>query len=71
LGLKLGQSLLLGGTPESVATDFNKPFGQDVLEEAANELMGGEGQVAHSLRAIIAIAKGDVPLMEHLQTAVD
>jgi hypothetical protein len=64
LGLELGQSLLLSGAPESVAADFNKAFGQDVLEEAGDEVLGREGYVTQVLGPVIPIAKGNLGVVE-------
>ena len=69
--LELSQALLLGGAPESVAADFNKPFGQDVLEEATNKVMGAEGHVAQLLGPVIPIAKSDLALVQGFQATVD
>ena len=38
----MGEPLALGGTEQAVVTDFDEAVGEDVLEEATNELVGGE-----------------------------
>lgn len=71
LGLKLSQAMLLGGAPESVGADLDEAFGQHVLQEAVDEVVGREGEVTEGLSTIIAIAKGDLPLVQSFQAAVN
>ena len=70
LGLNFGEQLLVRGTPQAVGADFDKALGQHVLEEAPDEILGGQSQVAQLLRTVVAIAKGDVPGFDRFQSAV-
>ena len=71
MGLKLSEVMLLGGAPESVGADLDEAFGQHVLQEAVDEVVGREGEVTEGLSTIIAIAKGDLPLVQSFQAAVN
>jgi hypothetical protein len=41
--LKLVQETSVGGMPQAIVSDLMDPGGQDVLEEAADELAGVQG----------------------------
>src|SRR5437870_5013678 len=62
--------LMSRGTAQSVVPYLGEALGQDVQQETAKELVGREGDSAQLLRAVVPIAKGDVALLEDLQTTV-
>jgi hypothetical protein len=50
---------LTGGAEETVGADLGESLGQDVLEEASEEVVGGESQPLRLLRAGRDVAEGD------------
>ena len=62
--------LMSRGTAQSVVAYLGQALGQDVQQEAPNELVGREGHSAQLLSAVVPIAKSDVPLLEDFQTTV-
>jgi len=64
LGLGQAQSQLvqqraIAGAEQAVVPDFDKAFGQGVLQETADELLGGQGQVAAHFGFTVLIPEGD------------
>jgi len=59
------------GTEEAVVADFGEPRGQDVLQEAADERDGVEGTSLGRAGAAVAVAEGDVAVLEAFEAAVD
>ena len=50
----------MAGAKEAIIADFLKAFGQDVLQEAADELLGWQGAVFPAPATRLPIAEGDV-----------
>jgi hypothetical protein len=57
-------------TPESEVPDFRETPGQHMLQEASQEFDAGERRAVHLLRAVIAIAKDHVLVVDVFQAAV-
>jgi len=66
----LEKLLVAGAAPDSVVTYLGAPARQDMLEEAADELQGGQGDAAHLLAAVVTITEGDLAVAKRLQAAV-
>ena len=49
---------------ETVIPDLNKAFGQDVLEEATDELLSSDGAVPGFSRLGVFVAKGPLVILE-------
>ena len=64
------QFLFLGRADESIGADFDKPFGQDMTQKAADEFLGWQGGVFEFLGFVVAISEGDLPVLKLLQSAV-
>ena len=64
------KQLPIGGTEQTVVTDFDEAWGQDVLEEAANELFGGDGAVLNSIGGGLFIRESEVTVFELAETGV-
>jgi len=61
---------LAGGGVEAVVTDLGEAAREDVLEEPAEELLGGERCAADLAGVVLAIAEGDLAVFEPLEPAV-
>ncbi len=64
------QEQALGGAEETEIADLDEAPGQDVLEEAVDELIGGEGAELDLAGSGRAVAKGDLVVFEFDQAAV-
>ena len=62
--LKKRQSCPPGGTEKAIIPDFDKAFGQDVLQEAAHELEGSQGAAFDFTGLGIFVAKGDLSIFQ-------
>ena len=61
----------LSGMPESVVADFMEAFGQHVLEEAADELVSGEGAGAPLPVLAVFVAEGGFPIDEQCEPVLE
>jgi len=52
------------GAEEAVISDLDKPFGQHMLQEATDELLGGDGTVPGFASVGVFVAKGDLTIGE-------
>src|SRR5438552_15736185 len=64
------QFLFLGRADESIGTDFDKPFGQDMTQKAADEFLGWQGEMFEFLGFVVAVSESDLPVLKLLQSAV-
>jgi hypothetical protein len=64
------QEQALGGAEEAEIAHLHKAPGQDVLEEAMDELLGGESAELELVGSGRAVAKGNLVVFEFDQTAV-
>lgn len=64
------QEQALGGAEEAEIADLDEAPGQDVLEEAVDEVIGGEGAEGDLSGSGRAVAKGDLVVFELDQAAV-
>jgi hypothetical protein len=64
------QEQALGGAEETEIADLDEAPGQDMLEEAVDELIGGEGAELELAGIGRVVAKGDLVVFELDQTAV-
>lgn len=62
--------MTLTGAKEAVVADFLKAFGQDVLQETTDELLGGEGAAFPMAGGPVAIAEGDLTVLKFKDAAV-
>ena len=60
----------MGGAEEAEIADLDETPGQDVLEEAVDELFGREGAERDLAGIGRAVAKGDLVVFEFYQAAV-
>lgn len=69
---RVGALALLGasGACQAVAADLGKALWEHVPEEAVEELLGWEAKVAGLAGRPIAIAEGDLAIVEGLESAV-
>jgi hypothetical protein len=65
-----GQEQALGRAEETEIAHLDEAFGQDVLEEAVDELFGREGAERDLAGSGRAVAKGDLVVFEFYQAAV-
>ena len=62
---------MAGGAVETVVAHLGQAAGQDVFEEAADELLGGQRHGAHLVAVVVAIAEADLTVVvETVETAV-
>ena len=64
------KQLPIGGTEQTVVTDFDEAWGQDVLEEAANELFGGDGGVLNSIGGGLFKGESDEAIFQFAEAVV-
>ena len=62
--------MTLGGAEQTVVADFEEALGEDVLEEAANELCGGDGAVSKLVSGRLFIGESDVALFQLTEAVV-
>ena len=62
--------MTLTGTEETVIADFLEAFGQDVLQETTDELLGGQGAGFPVAGGAVAVTKGDLTLLKFKDTPV-
>ena len=68
--LEPGQAFSLCGAEEPVVADLGESLGQDMLEEAADELVGVESGPFPLAGAGFAATEGDLPVLELFDPAV-
>ena len=66
----LSQPMTLARAEETVVADLLKTFGQDVLQEATDELLGGQATCFAVAAGAVAVAKGDLAVLEFEDTVV-
>ena len=64
------EPVTLAGGEEAVVANFLEALGQEVLQEAADELLGGEGAGLPVAGGAVAVAKGDLTLVQFEDTVV-
>ena len=64
------ETVTLARAEEAVIANLLKAFGQDMLQEAADELLGGEGAGFPVAGGAVTVAKGDLALLEFEDTVV-
>src|SRR5215475_2415421 len=58
------------GSEQAVVTDFDEAFGQDVLKEAADKLLGGNGRESGPISGRILVGKSDLAILEGEDAAI-
>ncbi len=64
------KQVTLPGTEQAVVANFNEVRWQDMLEEAANELLGGKGAGLDLIGGRFLVLEGDVAVSEGDEAAV-
>ena len=64
------KQLPLGGAEQTVVTDFDEPIREHVLEEAANELCGGDDAVPKLVSGRLFIGEGDGAVLQLTEAVV-
>ena len=54
--------MTLGGAEQSVVADFDEAWGENVLQEAADELLGIEGAVAELVSGGLFVGESDLTI---------
>jgi len=54
----------MSGTKQAIVTDLDEPIGEDVLEEATNELMSGEGATLELVGGRLFVRESDRALLQ-------
>ena len=62
--------MALSGAKQAVVADFNEAWREDVLQEAADELVRAHGAVLELLSGGLFIGESDVALFQFTQTVV-
>jgi len=58
------------GTEQAVGTHFDQAAGQDVLQEAADEILGAESDALDLLGPIVPVTEGHLALIEAFDPAI-
>jgi hypothetical protein len=58
------------GSEQAIVTDFDEAFGQDVLKEAADKLLGGNGQESGLISGRTLVGKSHLAILEGEDPAV-
>src|SRR5215813_3938534 len=58
------------GSEQAVVTDFDEALGQDVLKEAADKLLGGNGRESGLSSGRILVGKSDLAILEGEDAAI-
>jgi hypothetical protein len=58
------------GSEQAVVTDFDEAFGQDVLKEAADKLLGGNGRESGPISGRILVGKSHLAILEGEDPAI-
>jgi hypothetical protein len=66
----LSQPMTLARAEETVVADLLKTFGQDVLQEATDELLGGEGAGFPAAGGAVTVAERDLTLLKFKDTPI-
>src|SRR5437762_2865469 len=64
---QLGPAL---SAPQAVGADFDKPFWQDVPQEAPDKFLRVQAHPPQLLRAVVPVTKGDPAVLKGCQAAV-
>ena len=64
------KQLPLSGAEQTVVADFDEAWWEDVLEEAADELLGAECAVAKLVSGRLFVDERDVPIFQVAQAVV-
>ena len=62
--------LPLSRREQAIVTDLDEPIGEDVLEEAADELLGGESATLKLVSGGFFVSESDLALMQLAQAVV-
>jgi len=62
--------LTLSGTEQTVVTDLDEAIGEHMLEEATDELLGGEGATPGLVSGGLFVSESDLAIMEAAEAAV-
>jgi hypothetical protein len=57
-------------TKQAIVTDLDEPLEEDVLEEAPDELLGGDGATLELVSGRLFVGKGDLAIMEVVKPVV-
>jgi hypothetical protein len=60
----------IGGSEQAIVTDFDESFWQDVLKEAANKLLGGNGRESGLISGRILVGESDLAILEGEDAAI-
>ena len=60
----------MSGTKQAIVTDLDEPIGEDVLEEATNELFGSEGATLELVSGRLFVSEGDLTIMQLAEAVV-
>ena len=58
------------GSEQAIVTDFDEAFGQDVLKEAADKLLGGNGRESGLISGRILVGKSHLAILEGEDPAI-
>ena len=58
------QQLTVGGAEQTVVTDLDEAGGEEMLEEAPDELLGADGAVLELVGGGLFISESDVPVFQ-------
>ena len=64
------EAMTITGTEQTVITDFDEARREDVLEEAADELLGGDGATLELVGSRFLVIESDVAIFETDQATI-
>ncbi len=62
--------MALRGTEQAVVTDLDESMRKDVLEEATNELLGGDGATLKLVSGGVFVSESDLAIMQLAEAVV-
>ena len=60
----------MSGAKQAVVTDLDEAWWQDVLEEATDELLGGEGAILELISGGVFVGERDLAIMQLAEAVV-
>ena len=64
------KQMTMSGAKQAVVTDLDEAIGEDVLEEATDELLGGDGAALELVSGGVFVRESDLAMMQLAEAVV-